>query len=252
MHSEFKCCVYVSYSATGIQALECWARAQLLVSARWHKIDVQRELKRNRLQEKVVPRAMPIIPRRLQILSRAFWRPSQVQVEDWVLQELAWSSSRTACLALPPAAASVLLCWALLDSHKSPLGLYLSPMREPQIHTGSLRKGIGTDPFQPCRILVPRGTKRTSPHLSWTCPMAHPLICPFAVTAAQSDSCSRAVQHLTLATLRAFCRGSTDTRQSVSAGSHLAWVPVLWKCKELTCLGTHSFFGLSNYTSEVL
>lgn len=71
-----------------------------------------------------MPKAMPITPQRLQILSRASWRPSQVQVEGWVLQELAWSSSRrTACLALPPAAASVLFCWALPGRAKAWMAL---------------------------------------------------------------------------------------------------------------------------------
>lgn len=103
--------------------------------------------------------------------------------------------------------------------------------------------------------MVPRGKKRTpSPRtLSWAPPVAPPLSCPSTpVAAAQADSCSGARQHLTSAALSAFCPGSTNTRQRYLQDPTWHPVPALWKCTELTRLGTHSFFGLSDDNYEVL
>lgn len=60
-------------------------------------------------------KAMPIIPRRLKILSRASWHTFQGQVEDWALQELDRSVSRRIKGLVLPAVAAALACSAGLS-----------------------------------------------------------------------------------------------------------------------------------------
>ena len=162
VHSEFKCCVCASYYVPGMLGCgglgPCPAAG---LSPCNNKIDVQRGMRGATCRKRWHLKPCPLFLSDFRFylgLHRSRWKTGFCRSLRELFQEDGVPGSASSCSLCPALLGSPRHTWA------SPGDI---PVREPQTHTGTLRKGIGIETHShPAKYWWPEGKRRTRP--PWT------------------------------------------------------------------------------------